>query len=202
MLHYPGCYYSRIRKNKRWMERLQQYDFKIQCNPGQGIIITLMSCPEDRVENANTTRRWTDKREGTVDTRSGQLRTWRWLSRDTTMLILYCVGKKTTMDGKMCLLKVQKCGPCGYLCINCTKNATMQLIVPKEHVLLVLEEIHGWASGAHLGVNKTFPKVCERWYWVHCREEVEKWCRKCALITYQRPPLIVFRFFFVSYAVY
>lgn len=30
-------------------------------------------------------------------------------------------------------------------------------------------------------VNKTLAKVRERFYWVRCREDVEKCCRKCAV---------------------
>ncbi|KAG8239060.1 hypothetical protein J437_LFUL018503 [Ladona fulva] len=41
------------------------------------------------------------------------------------------------------------------------RSCIMQLIPPKRMVEEVLEKIHGVASGGHLGVNKTLPKVRE-----------------------------------------
>lgn len=43
----------------------------------------------------------------------------------------------------------------------------------------VLREAHDGTSGGHLGVNRTLTKVRERFYWLHCREDVQDWCRKC-----------------------
>ena len=43
----------------------------------------------------------------------------------------------------------------------------------------VLRKMHNGSSGAHSGVKQTLSKVRERFYWVRCREDVEKWCTKC-----------------------
>lgn len=55
----------------------------------------------------------------------------------------------------------------------------MQLLLPRSRVKEVLAELHEGATGGHLGVNKTLAKVRERFYWMHAREDVEDWCRKC-----------------------
>lgn len=34
-------------------------------------------------------------------------------------------------------------------------------------------------GGAHLGINNPLAKVHEQFYWLHYREDVEKWCSKC-----------------------
>ncbi|KAJ8936417.1 hypothetical protein NQ318_014855 [Aromia moschata] len=54
-----------------------------------------------------------------------------------------------------------------------------QLIVPRNRVPEVLEEIHNGSTGGHLGVTKTLGKVRERFYWVNCTTDVKEWCKKC-----------------------
>lgn len=58
-------------------------------------------------------------------------------------------------------------------------NSHLQLIVPKSRVPNVLKMFHDGTSGGHLGVKRTLMKVRERFYWNHCRDDVEDWCRKC-----------------------
>ncbi|KAJ8948867.1 hypothetical protein NQ318_013521 [Aromia moschata] len=50
------------------------------------------------------------------------------------------------------------------------------LIVPRNRVPEVLEEIHNGSTGGHLGVTKTLGKVRERFYWVNCTTDVKEWC--------------------------
>ncbi|KAJ8933818.1 hypothetical protein NQ318_022686 [Aromia moschata] len=56
-----------------------------------------------------------------------------------------------------------------------------QLIVPRNRVPEVLEEIHNGSTGGHLGVTKTLGKVRERFYWVNCTTDVKDWCKKCVV---------------------
>ncbi|KAJ8947791.1 hypothetical protein NQ318_019463 [Aromia moschata] len=56
-----------------------------------------------------------------------------------------------------------------------------QLIVPRNRVPEVLEEIHNGSTGGHLGVTKTLGKVRERFYWVNCTTDVKEWCKKCVV---------------------
>ena len=56
---------------------------------------------------------------------------------------------------------------------------TWQLVVPTELRAGVLKLLHDSPVGGHLGVLKTLGKVCERFYWIHCRHDVEEWCHKC-----------------------
>ncbi|KAJ8949442.1 hypothetical protein NQ318_007543 [Aromia moschata] len=57
-----------------------------------------------------------------------------------------------------------------------------QLIVPRNRVPEVLEEIHNGSTGGHLGVTKTLGKVRERFYWVNCTTDVKEWCKKCVFL--------------------
>ncbi|CAK1596609.1 unnamed protein product [Parnassius mnemosyne] len=53
------------------------------------------------------------------------------------------------------------------------------MVVPKAKVLDVLQLYGNGCSGGHLGVKRTLLKIRERFYWVHCRDNVEDWYRKC-----------------------
>ncbi|CAK1603027.1 unnamed protein product [Parnassius mnemosyne] len=55
----------------------------------------------------------------------------------------------------------------------------LQMVVPMAKVLDVLQLYHNGCSGGHLGVKRTLLKIRERFYCVHCRDDVEDWCRKC-----------------------
>ena len=60
------------------------------------------------------------------------------------------------------------------------KEFHLQVVVPKAKVKDVLREVHDGVSGGHLGVKRTLTKVRERFYWLHCRDDVQDWCRKCS----------------------
>ena len=44
--------------------------------------------------------------------------------------------------------------------------------------------------GGHLGVSKTLAKVHERFYWIHCRRDVEEWCQRCNLCAARKGPRV------------
>ncbi|CAK1584386.1 unnamed protein product [Parnassius mnemosyne] len=53
------------------------------------------------------------------------------------------------------------------------------MVVPKAKVPDVLQLYHNDCSGGGRGVKRTLLKIRERFYWVHYRDNVEDWCRKC-----------------------
>ena len=57
-------------------------------------------------------------------------------------------------------------------------KVTWQLVLPKGHRTSVLKQLHDNPVGGHLGVSKTLAEVCERFYWIHCRRDVEEWWLK------------------------
>jgi hypothetical protein len=59
------------------------------------------------------------------------------------------------------------------------RKETNQIVVPHTKVKEVLAEMHGGTSGGHLGTNKTIDKVRQRYYWLHLRDDVERWCQQC-----------------------
>ncbi|CAK1599862.1 unnamed protein product [Parnassius mnemosyne] len=66
----------------------------------------------------------------------------------------------------------------------------LQMVVPKAKVPVVLQLYHSGCSGGHLGVKRTLLKIRERFYWVHCRDDVEDWCRKCTNCAAAKEPQI------------
>lgn len=68
------------------------------------------------------------------------------------------------------------------------KEVKTQLLVPKNKVPEVLDEMHGGKSGAHFGINKTMDKIRERFYWVNWSEDVREWCRKCVTCAATKGP--------------
>jgi len=69
------------------------------------------------------------------------------------------------------------------------RKKTAQVVVPQSKVDEVLTELHGGASGGHLGANKTMDKVRQRYYWLRLRDDVERWCRQCDVCAASRGPM-------------
>ena len=67
---------------------------------------------------------------------------------------------------------------------------TWQLVLPTALRAGVLNLLHDSPVGGHLGVSKTLGKVCERFYWIHCRRDVEEWCHKCDLCGSRKAPRV------------
>ena len=60
------------------------------------------------------------------------------------------------------------------------RPASLQLVPPKGRRQELLAEIHGGITGGHLGVRKTQEQVQRRAYWVGWRQDVRRFCQTCA----------------------
>ena len=69
-------------------------------------------------------------------------------------------------------------------------KVTWQLVLPKGLRTSVLKQLHDNPVGGHLGVSKTLAKVRERFYWIHCRRNVEEWCQRCDLCAARKGPRV------------
>ena len=65
---------------------------------------------------------------------------------------------------------------------------TNKTLLPTALRAGVLKLLHNSPAGGHLGVSKTLGKVRERFYWIHCRRDVEEWCHKCDLCASRKGP--------------
>ena len=67
-----------------------------------------------------------------------------------------------------------------YQKTNNDDSVILQLIVPESKREQVLTEMHGGAMSGHLGEEKTFARICQRFYWPGYFNDVRDWCRRCA----------------------
>ena len=69
-------------------------------------------------------------------------------------------------------------------------KVTWQLVLTKGLRTTVLKQLHDSPVGGHLGVCKTLAKVRERFYWIHCRRDIEEWCQRCDLCAARKGPRV------------
>ena len=69
-------------------------------------------------------------------------------------------------------------------------KVTRQLVLPKGLRTNVLKQLHDNLVGGHLRVPKTLAKVRERFYWIHCRRDVEEWRQRCDLCAARKGPRV------------
>lgn len=67
-------------------------------------------------------------------------------------------------------------------------NHVYQILVPREKVSEVLEEVHDSPSGSHFGINKTLQRIRKRFYWATCKRDVEDWCAFCKICIAKKGP--------------
>ena len=56
---------------------------------------------------------------------------------------------------------------------------TRQLKLPTALRASVPKLLRDSSVGGQLGLSKTLGKVRQRFYWIHCRRDVEEWCYRC-----------------------
>ncbi|UYV79411.1 K02A2.6-like [Cordylochernes scorpioides] len=68
------------------------------------------------------------------------------------------------------------------------KHESWKLVLPRSHVPLALQEMHSSPTGGHFGIRKTLAKARERFFWPESRADVEKWCRNCTQCSARKGP--------------
>ena len=68
------------------------------------------------------------------------------------------------------------------------KSFQLQLIVPKSLREVILQEAHAGMLSGHLGGNKTFKRLKERFYWPGYSSDTRKWCRLCHSCAARKSP--------------
>ena len=63
-----------------------------------------------------------------------------------------------------------------------------QLLVPTSMKKDLLESLHADPGGGHMGVAKLCGKVQNRYYWCGWREDVERFCKECAVCASRKNP--------------
>ncbi|KAL5516223.1 hypothetical protein EMCRGX_G001504 [Ephydatia muelleri] len=78
----------------------------------------------------------------------------------------------------------------GLLCrkfrASCSDSVCTQLVVPKGHVKIILENLHN--ESGHLGVQRTTEKVKECFYWPGYEMDIQNWVQECQQCQKRNPP--------------
>ncbi|CAF1019611.1 unnamed protein product, partial [Brachionus calyciflorus] len=54
-----------------------------------------------------------------------------------------------------------------------------QFVVPKSKTKVVFNKLHTSIFGGHLGFEKTFKKIEERFFWPYMNSEIKEWVKSC-----------------------
>lgn len=63
-----------------------------------------------------------------------------------------------------------------------------QLVVPASLHHEILVNVHDLPTGGHLGVNKTYAKLRERYFWPKMYMDVQHWCLSCEHCAMKKTP--------------
>ena len=54
-----------------------------------------------------------------------------------------------------------------------------QIVLPSSLRKTAFVLLHETVTSGHLGQQKTYTRIKQRFYWYHCKEDIEYWCRVC-----------------------
>lgn len=63
-----------------------------------------------------------------------------------------------------------------------------QVVLPRCMRQMVMESLHDSEFAGHFGVKRTLARVRLRYYWPGYMEDVEQWCKTCAVCQERKPP--------------
>lgn len=64
-----------------------------------------------------------------------------------------------------------------------------RLVIPQELVPYKLDLCHDGFAGAHLGENKTWSKVANKFFWPSMRDDITNWVRSCPVCSSKKDPI-------------
>lgn len=182
----------------RWLEKLQEFDFKIVHRPGkrhqnadalsrrpcsqcgredhnQGVIAAGSEVPTSRSE-------WTSAEMRTLQVEDGPINLLLQAVEKGEMPepdIARGQGPEAQRLVQIWRKLVVEDGVLKRKYDNCNGLVWSQLVLPRTRRDEVLQELHAGALEGHLGTEKTLGKVKERFYWPGMRQDVAIWCETC-----------------------
>ena len=167
----------------RWALRLQPYDFTLVHRPGKDHIVAdflSRSVPVsvDAVNAKNnddidvslspTSDKWYNNMFVRLEQQPNKFPSWRVENN-----LLYKYVKASVPD-------------------LATPSSSWKIVVPKDKRHEILTRCHDVPASGHVGIFKTFWKVCQRYYWPKMRTDVSKYVKACKVCAQhkveQKPP--------------
>lgn len=146
----------------RWIVRLQQFDFTVTHRKGSDHHVPdLLSRAVPKLDLitvndlANITDPWYTRMMKNVNDRPERFPSWR------------------IHNG--CLYKNLVSSRCGL------NEDSWKLVVPKQLRRRVLEDMHDLPTSGHMGVFKTYSRLCERYFWPRSRSDVARYIKHCSV---------------------
>lgn len=69
-----------------------------------------------------------------------------------------------------------------------TTNLILQLCLPQSMITTILKEMHDEPYSGHLGTEKTWTKIFNRYYWKQMREDIAHYCASCDVCARRNVP--------------
>ena len=187
----------------RWLERLQEYEFKLVHRPGRqhsnADALSRMPCTQCgrdmHDQEGLLITAVTNGDKGVLLERSPEEFRHLQLSDPTVGLVFRAMEVREKPDPRA----AQSYGPETRRLLQLwnrleVKDGTLwrhyedvprklnilQLVVPASLREEVLQELHAGVTGGHLGEEKTLSRLRECLYWPGCAQSVSDWCRTCA----------------------
>lgn len=193
----------------RWLERLGQYDFEIKHRPGvlhgNADALSRRPCGDD----CKQCTRLDKHRDSTVNIRQisfvGHKDDWIVAQKQDPDLLLVrnwkLAGIRPQWEEVSSLnqtLKIYWAQWDSLFLLDQllyrkwespdSRSVRWQLLVPKEKIVEILSSLHDSPCGGHFASNKTLGRIRERYFWAHCRTDVENWCRTCSVCLAKKGP--------------
>ena len=70
---------------------------------------------------------------------------------------------------------------------KCVNSVRYQLVAPLEIRQEVFRQLHCVRAGGHLGVKRTMAKIRQRFFWPHCKSDIDRWCLHCEVCAQVKP---------------
>lgn len=154
------------RRLARWALRLQPYDFTLIHRPGKDHVVPdflSRSVPVavDAIETVNedsfsfTTDKWYKAMFSRLEEHPHKFPTWRV---ENNMLYKYVKSSPSELA---------------------TPSSSWKRVVPKDKRREVLLRCHDIPAAGHIGIFKTYWKVCQLYYWPKMRSDITRYVKAC-----------------------
>lgn len=148
----------------RWAVKLQQYDFKVIHRSGKDLVVPDMLSRAVPVIDAIEPSRDDSTRPNVKD------KGYNKMVANVCQEPLKFVKWRYT-DGKLFKYVKQD-----YPTLS---GDTWKEVVPKENRLQIIRDAHDSPISGHMGVYKTYNRLCEKYYWPKMRQDVGSYVKSC-----------------------